>query len=431
MTRSLLLIFCALALLLAPAGLAQTDDKPTVAVLRFGPHLMYNLVDQGLLNGMMSVGLVSGEEHRVLAAGGDLAGETLNVHWYDANFNFANANIIVEEAIDAGADVLITYSTPVTQAAVSVTSDMDDPPAVLFASVFDPVAAGIVQSRCIKPDHVTGIESVMQYTDLVPLLRLQKPDIQLIGTLYNSAETSGVVGAGRIIEAAEAQGIAVLERAITNVSDIAIAAESLVDAGVEALLIPADMSTVAALPILMQVAVEFQLPVFHSIANAIADGATVTAGTSEGVPQGRILAYLAQGYLDGARDIARTGVGLISNMIVSVNMDMAQSQGIAISDGLMAVADHYVEDGKLVSARILRILQSAGLDEKAIQLAVTAIQQLQATGVTDVELPPEVMAILQQGFHASGAALDFESLLASLHCTDEMIAEQQAALDAG
>ena len=425
-----LVIACTLALLLAPGGLAQDAEKPTVAILRFGPHFSYHLIDRGLLDGLAMAGLISAEERETLRTGINLEGETAAVIWNDASYDFAQSNLIVEQAIDAGADILITYSTPVTLAAVAVTSDMDDPPAVLFASVFDPVAAGITRSSCVKPDHVTGIESVTNYGDIVPLLRLQNPDIQLIGTLYNSAETSGVAGAQKIIAAAEAQGITVMERALTSVSDIAIAAESLVDAGVEALLIPADMSTVAALPILMQVATEYQLPVFHSIANAIADGATVTAGTSQGVPQGRILAYLAQGYLGGSLDIARTGVGEMTKLIVSVNMDMAQSQGIAIADELMAAADHFVQDGKLASARILRVLQSAGLDEKAIQLALTAIQQLQTTGVTEVDLPAEVMAILQEGFSAGGESLDFESLLASLHCSDEMIAEQQAQLDA-
>ena len=429
MTVKTLLAALTLLLALPFSGAAQDDDKPTIALLRFGPHLSYSLVDEGLLDGLLSAGLVSQAERETLKANQDLDGESVNIIWNDASFDFANASLIVEQAIDAGADVLIVYSTPVTLASVSVTAEMDDPPGVFFAAVYDPVAAGIAQASCIKPKHVTGIESVTRYDDIVPLLLLQNPDTKLIGTLYNAAETSGAAGAAQIIAVADALGIAVEERAVASAADVAVAAESLVDAGVDALLIPADMSTVSALPILMQIATEFQLPVFHSIANAIVDGATVTAGAAAPVLQGRAISSLVMSYLEGRLDLASTGIGVISEMIVSINLDAADLQGIAISEELLAVADHLVQDGKASSARALRILKSAGLDDEEIALTMQAIAAAQATGATDVELPPQVMEILRRGFRASDDTLNVESLLSSLHCTDEMIAEQQAALD--
>ena len=420
-----------LALPLSPTGMAQDGDKPTIALLRFGPHLSYFLVDQGLLEGMRTAGLVNEAEAEALRSGGNLDGETVDIIWSDASFDFANSTLIVEQAIDAGADVLITYSTPVTLAAVAVTADMDDPPAVLFAAVYDPVAAGIAQDSCLKPAHVTGIESITRYDEIIPLLLLQNPDIKLIGTLYNAAETSGVAGAAQIVAAADDLGIEVEERAVASAADIAIAAESLLDAGVQALLIPADMSTVSALPVLMQIATEYQIPVFHSVANAVVDGATVTAGAAETMLQGRTIASLAKSYLDGSRDLASTGIGAVSSMVVSINLDTAAAQGIAISDALLAAADQFVQDGQTRSALVLNILKSAGLDEAEIDLAMQAIAALQTTGVTKVELPPEVMAILQRGYRASDLTTKMDSLLASLHCSDEMIAEQQAALEAG
>ena len=426
-------LLSALVLLMAlpfvgPSALAE-DEKPTIAVLRFGPHYAYSQIDNGLMGAMLATGMISEEQRNML--GQTMEGERVNIIWGDANFDFANANLIVEQALDAGADVLITYSSPVTLSAVSITEDMDDPPAVLFAAVYDPVAAGIVQSICIKPDHVTGVESVTRYEDIVPLLLLQNPDIQLIGTLYNLSETSGVAGAAEIIAAAEAQGIAVMEKTITSVSDIAIAAESLVDAGIEALLIPADMSTVNALPILMQIATENQLPVFHSVALAIAEGATVSAGTTKGALQGRVLAALAKGYLEGSLDLATTGVGLVSNLVVSVNLDMAELQNIAISDDLLAAADRTVQDGAISNAAsIARRLEAEGLDDEEIELVLAFKQSQEVLGETELKLPARLEAVAKKVLMSGGLQAEFENLMASLHCTDEMIAEQQAALDA-
>ena len=417
-----------LALAIAPNTALADDEAPTVAILRFGPHLSYNIIDEGLLAAMLAEGMIDEEQYS--KRGEDIAGAGFNIVWGDANFDFANASFIVEQALDAGAEVLVTYSTPVTLAAVNITADLDNPPAVIFASVFDPVAAGVAQSSCIKPAHVTGIESVTRYEDIVPLLRLQNPAIQIIGTLYNSAETSGVAGAAQIVAAAEAQGIAVMERAVTGSGDIAVAAESLVDAGVEALLIPADMSTINALPILMQVASDNALPVFHSIASAFSEGATVAAGTTQGGVQGRVLAALLQGYLDGSIDFASMGVGVVSNLVVTVNTDMAQEQGIAISESLLAKADQFIKDGVNNSARVAGILAASGLDEATIELVMKAVGEMQVRGTSDIDLPPNVMALLAQALRAGSLQSQFEDVLASMHCTDEMIAQQQAALDA-
>ena len=233
-----------------------------MAVLRFGPHVSYDLIDDGFLSAILAGGMVSEEEHTILLAGEDLDGEKIRLIWSDAGFNFANTVFIVEQAIDAGADVIVTYSTPVTQAAALVTSEMDEPTPLIFTSVYDPFAAGIARSNCVKPDHVTGVELITPYEDIVPLLLLQDPDIQVIGTLYSSSEASGAEGARRIIEVSSTHGLQVEEAAVAGIAELQLAAEGLVERGVEALVIPADMTTVSALPIIMQVAAENQLPVF-------------------------------------------------------------------------------------------------------------------------------------------------------------------------
>ena len=142
-------------LLLLPHGVAGADSIPTVAILRFGAFFSFTYVENAIVDTLLSVGLVNETEHAILQAGADLEGEKINVYWDDANFDFAAANVIVEGALDRGADALIVLSTPTAQAAINITSDMDDPPAVLFTSVYNPFAAGIAQSTCIKPAHVT------------------------------------------------------------------------------------------------------------------------------------------------------------------------------------------------------------------------------------------------------------------------------------
>ena len=49
-------------------------------------------------------------------------------------------------------------------------------------------------------------------------------------------------------------------------------------------------------------------------------------------------------------------------------------------------------------------------------------------GTTDV--PPEIMKLITEAFSSMGQRANIGAMLAELHCSDEMIAEQQAALEA-
>ena len=429
--RQAMMMTILLALLLAPGGLAQDDDKHTVAVLRFGPHVSYDLIDDGFLSAILAAGLVSEEEHAVLLAGEDLDGEKIRLMWSDAGFNLANTVFIIEQAIDAGADVLIAYSTPVTQAARLVTSDMDEPTPLIFTSVYDPFAAGIARSSCIKPDHVTGVELITPYEDIVPLLLLQDPDIQVIGTIYSSSEASGAAGAIQIIEVATAKGLEVKEAAVASVGELALAAQGLVERGVEALVIPADMTTVSALPIIMQVAAENQLPVFHSVAFAYNEGATVSAGPAKYASQGGMVAGILAGLMDGSLDIARTGIGVIRDLTVGVNQDSAEMQGIEISEALMEMADSVIHDGISTNPGMIDSFKAMGLEGAALDAVMAAISQgARGPGEGTTDVPPEIMKLITEAFSSMGQQANVGARLAELHCTDEMIAEQQAELDA-
>ena len=98
----------------------------------------------------------------------------------------------MEQALDEGADVLVTLSTPVTQAAVHVTSEMDSPPAVLFSSVSHPYDAGIADAACLKPAHVTGLQSITPYDDILSLLQTQSAEISAPLARYTAPQRSEV-----------------------------------------------------------------------------------------------------------------------------------------------------------------------------------------------------------------------------------------------
>lgn len=427
MLKALLLLFSSLLMAAAVAG--QADEKPTVAMLRFGSFFSFTYVENAVMDTLLASGLVTEAEHASLMERENLQGENINVHWNDANFDFAAVNTIVEDALDRGADALIVLSTPTAQAAVNLTADMDDPPIVLFTAVFNPYEAGIAQASCIKPSHVTGIESVTLYEDIVPLLLLQEPDLKMIGTIYSSSETSGRLGAEAIVAAAEAHGLTVEVSAVTSLADLTVAAQALVDKGVEAFLLPSDLLTMSGLPVITQIAIENGLPVYHSISNTINLGATVSAGAGHNSLQGSLIGAMLAGHLRGELDIASTGIGMIDLLSVGLNLDIAAEQGIEFTPALMERAHLLLQDGGMTGRALVVFLESLGMDEETMKLVLKAIAEAQTGGgEINVDLPDEVLAALSAGIASQRRTEDVAGILDGLHCSPEMVAEQQAAL---
>ena len=428
MLKKTLLLATLFALAIAPAAYADGDgDKPTIAILRFGPMFNFSVIQDSMMGMLVYAGLVSEAEAEEFGAGGYLDGEDIRMSLGDAALNFANLNFVIDAALDQDAEALVTFSTPMTLAAVNATLDMDDPPAIFFVSVFNPYAAGIAHSSCVKPAHVTGLQSVTPYDEIVPLVMLQDPQIKTIGTIYSSSETSGRMGAEEIVAVAESQGLRVEVSAIASLSELDTAAEGLVAKGVEAFLIPSDLLTVAGLPTLMQVAIESGIPVFHSTANTLNDGATVSAGVAEAGMQGRVIGSLLAQYLAGELDISRTGVGSVSSLTIGVNLDMAAQQGIEIDDALVARADAILKDGAASGTQIIAALEQLGLAPEVIeQVAPAVTAALAGGGKSQLELPPAINAIVQQALAAQAMQVDLEGALAAMRCSDEMIAQQEA-----
>ena len=431
--KTLLIAFAFLLLcLLTAIPVLAEDDKPTVAILRFGPAQSSIVIQDNFLRALASQGLIGAEDTATLRGGQSVESETVDIYLGDAQFDFATAQTLVASMLDRDVDVMVTISTPITQLAVNATSDLDDPPAVLFAEVIEPYAAGLGEASCIKPAHVTGVAIVTPYTDILALLQLQDPAIETVGVVYSSSEVAGVEGAAQIAQAAEALGLSVHEAAVTSVVELKVAAESLVEKGVEALVIPSDQITVAGLPVLMTVAIESSLPVFHSSFMAVAQGVTVAAGTTMNTLQASILSAILGAYLGGEIDLATVGFGSLSNLEVGVNLDMAANQQVELSEALLARASTVVRDGRFANTRVEQALESMDWDDETKARVRREFAGFGANRVPIDQLLPETqqLARVVMGSERENMAAVMQNYFASVACTDAMIAEQQAALDA-
>ena len=335
-------------------------------------------------------------ERGLLMESQDVEGERITILVRNIQASAADASALVEKALDQGVDAIVTGSSIVAQSAVNITMDMDDPPAVIFTRMTNPYLAGIAEAACIKPEHVTGMQTVVPYEEIMPLLLIQKPDLKKIGTIHSSSDADGIYGAGRIAEIATAMGLTVESAAIAGLADLRPAVQALVGHEVEAVIVPYDTVAGEGIPVIAQAALENDLLFFYSTPGGIYQGATIGGGAMLYYEEGAHAGLLLAAHLNGDIDLATTAIHHASNMFVGLNLDMAELQGMDIDARLLEQAVIVIENGALN-------LSGAGARQLRIAGRVVPLAERQA---------------------------DDMALLESLQCSDEMIAEQQAALDA-
>jgi putative ABC transport system substrate-binding protein len=332
MLRRLAVVVLIALMVIAPASLvAQEEDVPTVALIRLGPLPPFQYSQQGTLD--------------VLAAYGYVDGENINLILGDAAMDVPTANLLIEDAINEGADVIITITTPVSQAAVNATLEMEDPPIILFNTVTQPYAAGIAEASCIKPDHVWGSQALPDFATILPLVWELNPDIERLGWIYSTTEPNGVASTAIAEEVAPEVGLELVIQSVAETSEVGVAAEAIAGEGVDAFFIPTDSTVGNGLASILAVAEEEGIPVFFADSLQVFAGVTVGAGVSyyqEGVDTGRILVA----YLNGEIDIATTGLGKQSGTLVGVNLDTAAMQGVEVPQSLLDMANFIIEDGE-------------------------------------------------------------------------------------
>ncbi len=390
--KKLSLTLMLLALLLPVAALAD-DDAPTLAILTFGRSPAFQLTEEGIFDTLEAYGFVNAEEREAVFAGGDLHGEKINILFRDAGFDFPTANTMVEDALDEGADALLTLSNEVGMIAAGLLEDMDDPPALFFAIVTAPYHLGLGKSSCIKPEYITGTAMYMDYSQYVPAVNLQDPELRHMGVIADPSDPTAAFLIDMMESSWSRYGWSFDVATFTSATDLPIATQSLVDDGAKAILLLPHTTAMRGIPAIIDAA--YGVPVYSFLVSDVHLGVTVGSGFDGWYREGKTATTMVAAYLNGELDIASTMVNTTESYMEAVNLDSADIQGIEIAPALLEAADYVVQGGEAIGNAI----------------------EIPGLGSTLPVLPPEERMAADDEF------------LAGLHCTEEMIAEQQAALD--
>ena len=264
--------------------------------------------------------------------------DQLEVTYKNAQGDATILNTICQDFVDQNMDLVVTIATPPSQAMVNMESDIP----VIFISVSNPVAAGII-SDMQKPDkNCTGTSNAIPVSDIFHLADQLTPGCETYGFIYNTSETNSVSTITAAKEYLDSVGLSYKEVVVTNASEVQQAAESLVGS-VDAFFISNDTVLQGAMPVVTEITRDAKIPVYGSSAVMVESGAFATIAISD-TEIGAISADMAISYFEGKK-IADIPAVVVPATSTVVNKTTAEALGITFSEEIAAGLT-FLEDAK-------------------------------------------------------------------------------------
>ena len=248
----------------------------------------------------------------------------------NAQGDVGTLNTICQEVASSDCDIAVTIATPAAQAYVSQESEIP----LIFISVSDPVAAGILSSMETPDRNATGSSNLVPVDEIFEVAKQITPDVKNYGLLYNTGEANAVNTVAAAKQYLDDNGYTYTEATVTNTSEVQQAAESLAEK-CDAIFIPIDSSVQAAMTQVTSIATDAGIPVYGSSPVMVQDGALATVSVDD-TQVGALAADLAAEYLSGT-PISDIPAQAVSEFIVVVNSTTAETLGIEIPQDILNV----------------------------------------------------------------------------------------------
>ncbi|UCF85951.1 MAG: ABC transporter substrate-binding protein [Desulfobacteraceae bacterium] len=281
-----------------------------------------------------------------LAEEGFIEGKNITIDRQNAQGDQPNCAIIARKFEDDKVDLVHAISTPNAQAQAKVSKKIP----VVFSSVTDPVATGIVPKMGKTGTHITGVSDRWPLTLQCQMYQDLLPQAKKWGTIYNPGDVNVTFHVKEMKEAIEGMGAKLIETHVSTSAEVMQAAQSLVGR-VDAIHITSDNTVVSAFESVIKVCNANNIPLF--------------AGDRDSVPRGVIAAYGPDYFLVGytaGKKAARIlkgenpgdiPAGLASEYSLWVSLKHAKEQGAQLPATLVKKAADKLwdEEGNVIKGK--------------------------------------------------------------------------------
>lgn len=313
--------FGVLAALICLGGCDRsTPTAKRIAIFQIKPQEWADALKLGFADGLQQQGLEVGRD--VVVVTKSAAGDPLGI------------TTLAQTLVKQNYAVIYALGTQASQEIFQVAGN-DQP--LIFGAVTDPVQTGFYDGNLDKPrKNITGTQDLWPYPAQFDLIKTLVPNIQKLGIVYNSSEVNSQVSVRFIKQECAKRQIQLLERTVTEDSQVSLAVAGLLDAGIQAFFIPADNTTQSNAQVIIAACMNRRIPVFTGIPGIVENGAVGTVGTNY-YELGKVNAAQAAKILSGspARQIP---VQIADKGDLYLNMTSIKKLGLTVPEQLRKTA---------------------------------------------------------------------------------------------
>lgn len=323
---SLLLMLSLTACSSSPSASVSKDQvKKKIGILQVVEHPSLNEIREAIVKELSDKGFKDGEN--------------ITIDYQNAQGDQSNLKTMAKKFVTGKYDLIIAVATPSAQAVASETKDIP----ILFASVLDPIGAGVVTNFEKPGGNITGTSNAVSADKVMDLAQKITPNIKKLGTIYNPGESNSAFIIKDLKNYVAKNNITLVEAPITSSAEVQQAASSLVGK-VDAILIPNDNTVATAMPTVSQIAIKAKLPVYVTADSLVRDGGLATNGINY-TTLGKETADMGVEILNGKKpgDIP---VKTMDKMSIYLNKDTANALGITFPEDILKQAFQVIETKK-------------------------------------------------------------------------------------
>ena len=307
-----------------------------------------NYVDDASLNQ-----IVDNLRAQLTAIGSD-KNVTFDISYDNCN---ADANVlsqIIANFVADDVDLMVGVATPVAMAMQAATEDTDIP--VVFAAVSDPVSVGLVDSLDAPGANLTGTSDYLDTASIMNLIFAADPDADKIGLLYDIGQDSATTAIAHAKAYLDEKNIEYVEKTGTTVDEVALAADALVAAGVDAVFTPTDNTIMKAELTIYETFASAGIPHYTGADSFALNGAFLGYGVDYANLGVQTADMVAEILLDG-KDPATLAVKTFDNGTATVNTEICAELGYNYDDIASAFAPYCTKVQTIVTAESFDDLQ--------------------------------------------------------------------------
>lgn len=280
--------------------------------------------------------------------------DDLEIIQKNANGDIATLNNIIDNFVVEKVNLIVSISTPATQAAMNRSKGIP----VVFATIANPF---IIKAGISETDHLPNITGTYGWAPMDKTIELVTEVLGnklKLGIVWDIGQANSEFNVHNLKQTLKNYpNIQLFEATISSTSEIQQAAVSLINKGIDAFVLAPDNTVYSAFDAILKSANEKKIPIFINDVERLADGALCSIGHDYNT-SGQDAAHIVDRILKGENP-DNIPFQKYSKIVCGINNDAAKFLGIKLNDEVIYRGNEFVGLKNVQKKKKIGIVQFA------------------------------------------------------------------------